>query len=405
MKIGMIHLARHRFPPDVRIEKELRALCAAGHEVTVVVRRMDGDQAAEEILPQTGARVVRMEVSDPPAAMRLFSRFTLQMPEWYEPLRSFTAREAPDVFHVHDLPALPTVLHVASSAVGGDVAVSGAGEGGSASSIPVVADLHENMPAALRAYRSEFGAVRRLRHAVLFNYRLWRAHEKRALRACARVIVVVPEAAQRVLDYGVPDERIVVVSNTEDPREFCTDPTPGVAVGVEGSGGRTWVAGYVGGVGPHRGIDTVLQAMPKVLREAPEVRLHLVGASDEDRRRIAAAARRLGVADYVEVEGWRPASDVPEVIRSFDVGLVPHNDFEHTQTTVPHKLFQYMLCARPVLVSDVRPLRRIVEDTGAGLVFAAGNAESCAEAMLALRRDEAAAAEMGRRGREAASTR
>ena len=50
----------------------------------------------------------------------------------------------------------------------------------------------------------------------------------------------------------------------------------------------------------------------------------------------------------------------------------PHEDFEHTQTTVPHKLFQYMMGRKTVLVSDCAPLKRIIGDNEAGYVFKAG---------------------------------
>ncbi|MDZ7345428.1 MAG: glycosyltransferase WbuB, partial [candidate division KSB1 bacterium] len=38
-------------------------------------------------------------------------------------------------------------------------------------------------------------------------------------------------------------------------------------------------------------------------------------------------------------------------------------------STIPHKLFQYMLLEKPVLVSDAAPLKRIVEECKCGKVF------------------------------------
>jgi glycosyltransferase involved in cell wall biosynthesis len=214
-------------------------------------------------------------------------------------------------------------------------------------------------------------------------------------------VVVVPEAAERVLEYGVPPNRIVIVSNTEDAETFCRGEA---ATHGEVGGSIPWVAGYVGGIGPHRGIDTALRSMPIVVAEAPHARMRLVGANDDARRVLTTEAEHLGVRGHVEVEGWRPFGDMEGIIRSCDVCLVPHNDFEHTQTTVPHKLFQYMLCRRPVLVSDVRPLARIVRETGAGLVFGAGDSDDCAAKMLELLRHPDAAARMGRLGRAAATS-
>ena len=67
-----------------------------------------------------------------------------------------------------------------------------------------------------------------------------------------------------------------------------------------------------------------------------------------------------------------------------NVGLIPHKSTPHTETTIPHKLFQYMLFGKPVVVSDCASMKRIVEETGSGLVFKAGNPEDLAEKIVSL---------------------
>ena len=84
---------------------------------------------------------------------------------------------------------------------------------------------------------------------------------------------------------------------------------------------------------------------------------------------LAALAQEYGVGDRVELVEWQPLKAIPNAIRECDIGLVPHRKHAHTDATIPHKLFQYMLASRPVIVSNCRPLARIIEETGAGLVF------------------------------------
>ena len=95
----------------------------------------------------------------------------------------------------------------------------------------------------------------------------------------------------------------------------------------------------------------------------------------------------LGVESQVKITGWVPSSDVMANIKQADVCCVPHHSNPHTDNTIPHKLFQYMIARRPVLVSSSAPLARTVRLAQAGLVFAAGDAGDCADKILALADD------------------
>jgi glycosyltransferase involved in cell wall biosynthesis len=93
---------------------------------------------------------------------------------------------------------------------------------------------------------------------------------------------------------------------------------------------------------------------------------------------------------------------VSNYILASHVCLIPHNNFEHTQTTVPHKLFQAMVCKKPVLVSDCKPLKRIIIETQAGKIFKANNNEDFAEKLISMYFDTKALAKFGDNGYKAA---
>jgi glycosyltransferase involved in cell wall biosynthesis len=84
---------------------------------------------------------------------------------------------------------------------------------------------------------------------------------------------------------------------------------------------------------------------------------------------------------------WQPFELVPSLIRLSDVCIIPHRKNPHTDTTLPHKLFQYMAMGKPVVVSDCASLRRVVEEAGCGRVFRSGDTDSLAEAIVSLRDD------------------
>jgi glycosyltransferase involved in cell wall biosynthesis len=213
--------------------------------------------------------------------------------------------------------------------------------------------------------------------------------------------VVVPEAAERLKYYGIQEDKIVVVSNTEDETTFRFDfkeADPEIIDKYK----ESWMISYVGGIGAHRGLDTVLKAIPYVCSQIPGLKLTIVGARGKYLDIIIKEVNKLGIGDSVEIIGWQPLEKVNSYIQASKVCLVPHNDFEHTQTTVPHKLFQYMICQKTVLVSDCRPLKRIVEDAGAGVVFRANDSRDLANKLKYMYNHPKELLEMGAKGREAA---
>lgn len=387
MNVGMILLGGGGYPPDIRVDKEIGALRGEGRSIRLLTNHRT-DRSLPDAEEGEGLRIVRKRPRKASRLGRYLSYLTLDHPEWHAAIEEFLVDERIEVVHVHDFTYLPTVLGVMDRA---------------GLRLPVVADLHENMPAALRSYRSDKPPLERLAAAVKYGYSRWASAERRCLRRCDRVIIVVPEAGERLKGYGIPEDRITIVSNTESKTTFSfaeESADPSIVDRYQGK----FLLSYIGGLGAHRGISTVLRAMRAIGEAIPESFLVIAGAKDGERKALNELAERLGISDRLEVVGWQPFRSVNSYVLASDICLVPHADFEHTQTTVPHKLFQYMICRRPVLVSDVRPLRRLIGDAGCGFVFKAGDPEDFARQVLYIHDNPAIARERAARAQELALT-
>jgi glycosyltransferase involved in cell wall biosynthesis len=97
---------------------------------------------------------------------------------------------------------------------------------------------------------------------------------------------------------------------------------------------------------------------------------------------------------------WQPFEKIPSFVASSDVCLVPHHSNPNTEASSPHKLFQYMLMGKPVVVSSCKSLQRVVEETGSGLSFKAGDRQALASAVVKLK-DEGVRRRLGEAGRRA----
>jgi glycosyltransferase involved in cell wall biosynthesis len=145
-------------------------------------------------------------------------------------------------------------------------------------------------------------------------------------------------------------------------------------------------------------VDTLIRAMPALLERVPQAQLVLMGSGsgEEDLHRLA---EELGVSDAVEFTGWLPIEEMRARLAEVSVGTATFSRSAHTDTMLPHKLFQYMGMGLPVVVSDCKPVARIVRETGAGEVARSGDPGSLAEALAALAdpKRAAAASEAGKR--------
>ncbi len=369
MRIGMM-LPNMPFPPDIRVEKEAQVLAAAGHEVVLLCRGDGRQPAVEQFGPIT---VIRHRVH-PRHPMRrridsLTYLLTMGSPSWRRAMESLVTEHGVEALHLHDLAYAPSAIGAARTA-----------------GVPLVMDLHENYPAAIAQWKR--GWLTRVTFSPARAARL----ERRAVRTVDRVVVVVDEAKTRVVGLGADPERVFVFGNAESKSLVPPEPLP-----LDFTSGARLV--YVGGIARHRGLDTVIAAMPAIRAADPFAELTIVGDGDA----LASLKQQvadLGLEGVVRFTGRLPKDEAMAYVAEANIALVPHHRSAHTDSTIPHKLFQYMALGRPVLVSDCAPLTRIVSETGAGLVFAAGDSADLARQVQALS-SPARAAEMAAAGRAA----
>jgi glycosyltransferase involved in cell wall biosynthesis len=351
------------FPPEIRVKKEGFTLLEAGYALGVMCPPIEGRPEYEV---WRGIEVFRPAVLGKSASVvdKLLYQSTYVSPAWVAAYREIIARFRPDVLHVHDIWLGRSAFMARTNQ-------------------RVVLDLHENMPAAVVQYLPGYKGLKKLFNAIVKPY--WRVlrYERSLLAKSDLVLVVVEEAARRVREAHpmLDPARVVNVENLESKDFVATPADPKPLIPQD-----EFSILYVGGFGPHRGIDTLIRAM-RVLKDwKVAARLYLVGAREgaDYLEMLRDIVRQEDVADRVEIVGWVPSDMVLSYITQASVCSVPHHSNDHTDSTIPHKLFQYMIAARPVLVSTSQPLARSVTAAGAGAVFIAGDAVDCARKLREL---------------------
>jgi glycosyltransferase involved in cell wall biosynthesis len=150
------------------------------------------------------------------------------------------------------------------------------------------------------------------------------------------------------------------------------------------------VVGSVGRLDAVKGYDVLLRALARL----PGVRVVVVGDGG-GRAGLQEQARRLGVADRVELPGWadRPAAALP----TFDVFCLPSRS-----EGFPLSIVEAMLAGLPVVGTRVGSVAELVVDGGTGLLVERDDVDGLAAALGRLRDDAALRATLGAAGRERA---
>lgn len=130
------------------------------------------------------------------------------------------------------------------------------------------------------------------------------------------------------------------------------------------------IVGYLGALHPIKGIENLLNAFSDLLAERPQTHLFIVGYEKEEgyRKELERIVQDLNIGSYVTFLGKR--SDVGELIKSFDVLVVPSLD-----EPFGYVLIEAGACEVPVVASNVGGIPEVVLHEETGLLFEKENEE------------------------------
>ncbi len=363
------------FPPDVRVENEAQSLVQAGFSVSLLSICTD-DRPALEYWKGIDIYRVRVRKKFRNTLRGLVGAFDAYAYYLTHQILKVNRQKKIDALHAHDL-----------------YLVGGALRAGQKLKIPVVGDLHEHYVSALQhyAWSTAFPA----KH--LISIPRWQKRERRWVHAADHLIVVIEEAAARIQALGVPASKITVVSNTIQAKAFESYPLKKDICDTL-TGDPLLV--YTGGIDKHRGLVTVVDALPGLIPHYPNLQVYVIGAG----RTLPHLKERTlarGVDQHFTFTGWQTQDLLKSYLFAADLCLIPHLKTDHTDATIPHKLFHYMYMRKPVLASNCNPIQRILEETGAGTVFQSGQIDSFQDAVHALMKKRSTWETMGNRGHQA----
>ncbi|GGP48468.1 glycosyltransferase family 4 protein [Streptomyces melanogenes] len=251
-----------------------------------------------------------------------------------------------DVIHIHE-PASPSLGLLSCWAAQG----------------PIVATFHTSNPRS----RAMIAAYPILQPAL----------EKISAR------IAVSEYARRTLVEHLGGDAVVIPNGVDVDFFAKAEPRP------------QWQGDTLGFIGridePRKGLPVLMKALPKILAERPQTRLLVAGRGDEQE---AVASLPAELRSRVEFLGMVSDEDKARFLSSVDVYVAPNTGGESFGII----LVEALSAGAAVLASDLDAFAQVLDQGGAGELFANEDADALARSAVSLLSDPARRAELGARG-------
>ncbi|MBI5970725.1 MAG: glycosyltransferase family 4 protein [Deltaproteobacteria bacterium] len=209
----------------------------------------------------------------------------------------------------------------------------------------------------------------------------------------AHKVVTVSEYVRRYLceDKGIAEHRVVAIPTGVDLERFDPEKTPDTLRPELGISPDTPVAGTIAILRRKKGHHVLLDAIPLVLKEAPDA-LFLFAGDGPQRENIEKKTEELGVKGSVRLLGLR--KDVPTVLKGIDLFVLPT-----LQEALGTSLIEASAMKKAVVAANSGGVSETIVNGKTGILVPPEDPAALAAAIIMLLKDRGARKTMGEAGR------
>ena len=288
-------------------------------------------------------------------------------PIWFSFIHQTAKREGISLLIVRDLP-LALVTGCAAKML----------------KIPAVFDMREDYPAFVSNAPNKEG-IRKITKSRYLNEKL----ETLCLRFFDRIFVVVPEVKNKLVRKGYDPARIEVFRYL--PKRPNLDEIKKKKAKIH----QTLQFVYAGATDQRRDLLSVIKAFSILKGQGYNFRLTIVGDQSPETIILKSKSKELRLSSNVIFRDLFPPNELMNSLKNFDVGIINHIPSEHTENTLPMKLFEYMAAGLAIAASNIKPIRRIIDQEQCGLIFPSSEHEKMASTLARFILDRALTRRLG----------
>lgn len=359
--MNVCYIFQDEYPWDIRVDKITDSLASHSIETHIICRNRSS-------LPEFETLKRNLYVHRLRKGFGKITRTILNFPAFFSPFWAIKICRVITKFNielilVRDLPLSPLAWLI-----------------GNIKKIPVLIDMAENYPAMISDSWKYSGP--HLIDYLIRNPKLLRIVERYIFKRLNGFLVVSEASKERVLKLVGPGIPVWVVGNT--PRITCSLPQDSHPLISEFKDTSDFVILYTGGLEAARGLEIVISALPYVINTIKKALLVIVGkgASESILQKMVQEKK---LEKHVLFGGWVDQKYIPTIIANADICLIPHYVTEHTDTTIPNKIYDYMAQKKPVIATNARSLKNIIETCKCGKTYTDKNPEELGKVIIDLK--------------------
>jgi len=234
-----------------------------------------------------------------------------------------------------------------------------------------------------------------LKRAVVYG-------SERLAAACSQAeLVQNPEDVAVLRRLGVPAEKLLLLGNGIDLRRFdpdtiAVDEASAARASLGATAPTDVVVGAVGRLVQDKGYREIFEAAARLSHRNPALRFAVIRPDEPGKRRSLGNAEKAAAADAgVRFLGRR--DDVERLYRGMDVYVLASH-----REGVPRSAMEAAAMGMPIVATDIRGCRQVVEPGITGLLVPPRDPAALADAIGALADDPERRVRMGVAGRKKA---
>lgn len=129
---------------------------------------------------------------------------------------------------------------------------------------------------------------------------------------------------------------------------------------------------FFGYVRKYKGLDLLIEAMPDIINEIPEIRLLIVGEFYDDPSAYLDRINELRISNYIKIiNKFVPNEEVGEYYLASDLNILPYRSA--TQSGILNVSYGFL---KPVLVTNVGGLGEFVKNEKTGIIVVPNSSEA-----------------------------
>lgn len=202
--------------------------------------------------------------------------------------------------------------------------------------------------------------------------------ERRVAKSAAHVVVPSEYLKRILMVWGVAEDNITVIYNSYEP-VMITDSRESLRAMFEYKGPVMVSAGRLV---PWKGFRTLIDLMPGLLGEIPDLTLVIIGDGPQ-RAALEARAKELNVSERVRFAGRQPKETLMHAIKGADL-FVLNTGYEGFS----HQLLEVMALGVPVVTTNVGGNPELIEDGKEGQLVPFDDKEALQNAITRVLSDE-----------------